>query len=643
MTRSITGRTKSASDAILEALGDHPLLSRRQLELYLHYSSAGVRYGLRELRQRQWIWQVNARQPGIRARALYAPTSAGVQELARRMRRPYHDYVAQSRLSPARLNRLLLAVERVFQLRMTFLWLSRREPQRQKSESRLSLETNRPAAETSLSETPASGAHFWRPVTWDVEVGKLFHMKGKAVWIPFHGGALMERSCEPGRNISQGVAPGLSSERRWAFIVVEFDTGRAPVAGERERLTHLVVAQDDPRYWTKEKEAYFPVLVVIAQSELRLQEYYNLLRTAALSRHLPMPRAYLTTASRILSLREDSTRPVWYSTISGHETRLLFDTEGVTGPLPEIPWRKLPLAEPKRVPGKESLEKDRCGETEGLSELAQISLQLTPLAKLLLDEIGAHPLLTLEELALLLTVTPRWVRPTLARMTERGLIAVHTGRYLVGPKGEAYLAQAAGYGNAVQRFVRARGWGHGFDALLRHLEHTREENRFFLHLARVALQRRHWLSWLSELEGRLYYEAGQRWHSFLPDGRGTYSTRTKRYEFALEIDRSRAAPKRLRGKLMEYDACQSSHVLRGEGIESLRLLVVTTSWERADVWRRVALEVNVRFPLFITTFDRIDASGIDAAIWLRGDVASTEPATTAPKVTCFNCFDDGPG
>lgn len=218
----------------------------------------------------------------------------------------------------------------------------------------------------------------------------------------------------------------------------------------------------------------------------------------------------------------------------------------------------------------------------------------------------------------------------------------HQGRYLIAPKGEEYLAQAAGYGNAVHRYARARGWGHGFDVLQRHWEHTREENRFFLHLARVALQWHHWLTWLSELEGRLYYEAGQRWHSFLPDGRGTYSTRREHYEFALEIDRSRASAKRLRGKLMEYDACLSSHVLRGEGIELLRLLVVTNSWERADAWHRAAQEVKVSFPLFITTFDRIEASGIDAPIWLRGDIAAAEPATTSPKVCCFECFNDGP-
>jgi hypothetical protein len=95
---------------------------------------------------------------------------------------------------------------------------------------------------------------------------------------------------------------------------------------------------------------------------------------------------------------------------------------------------------------------------------------------------------------------------------------------------------------------------------------------------------------------------------------------------------------RFRGKFAEYDACVSSNVLRSEGVESLRLLVVTASWERAEAWRRTALEVKVRLPVFITTHDRLAASGVDTPIWLRGDVAYTESAAASPKEYCFECF-----
>jgi hypothetical protein len=371
-----------------------------------------------------------------------------------------------------------------------------------------------------------------------------------------------------------------------------------------------------------------------------------------------MPRAYLTTFSAMLSLRGDRTLPIWYSTISGQRTPLLFDTEGVATSVPDqLPWRKMPLNPQGVVPNL--LKDDRIlmgGEVnngvitpelavssastrEGATSLAQIALNLQPLEKRILDEIAAHPLLTRDEIALLLQATRRRVQPGLTKMTALKLIEAHDERYLIAPKGQKYLALAAGFGNAVQRYARARGWGKGFGSLMRHWVHTQEENKFFLHLAEIAQDHGHTLTWLSELESRLYYEAGQRRHSFLPDGRGTYIAGDARFEFALEIDRSGSPQKRFRGKLAEYEACIGSNVLRSEGIELLRVLVVTKSWERAESWRRAAQSVRVQFPIFVTTFDRLYASGADACIWWRIDLPnSPESAAESPKQHCFECF-----
>jgi len=372
---------------------------------------------------------------------------------------------------------------------------------------------------------------------------------------------------------------------------------------------------------------------------LRLQEYYNLLRSAALARQLPMPRAYLTTFDALLSFRRDPTGALWYSTISGRRTSFLADTAGLTAPFPDqVPWRKMPLHQTGQIENAtmNSIE----NASESAHAFAQIALNLTPLEKRLVDEIAAHPLVTRQDLVLLLQASLRRIRPALMKLQAFELIQVHTGRYLIARKGQQYLAHAAGFGNAVRRYVRARGWGkpQGFEELLRHAAHTQAENEFFLHLADIARARGHSLIWLSELESRLYYEAGQRRHSFLPDGRGSYIAGDARYEFAVEIDRSRVSQARLQRKLAEYEACVSSNVLRSEGVELLRLLVVTRSWERAETWRRAAQSVRAQLPILITTFDRLDASHADARIWLRGDVQSSEPATTSPKVYCFGCF-----
>ena len=639
------GNAKLIRNAILEALRDHPFLSRRQLELYVRSSGRTVRRRLRELKTSKWVWRMNARQPWMHTRSLFALTQAGIEELARQSVLLPADYRSQAQLSANRLGRIVLELERVFQLRTFFLWLSEPKNRQMERKDDASRRASRRATKTIQAEVQKTkpGAPAWHAVTWDIEIGKLFSAKGKATWIPFHGAALMQRG-----------------DGRWALVVVEFDLRRVPVERDRERLSQFVAAQDDPRYWGKDKDQSFPVLLVIAQDELRLQDYYNVLRSAALTRQLPMPRAYLTSFGAMLSLREDRTRPIWHSTISGRPTALLFDTQGAPSPLPDrIPWRKMPLNAAKdagvdaQITGVIASESsaarvstpgdpESTQSVEGIDVLMQIALNLGPVEKRLLDEIAAHPLLTRDELILLLQVSLRHVQPALAKMTMLKLVRTNRSRYLLAPRGLHYLALVAGFGNAVHRYARARGWGEGFDALVRHWEHTKQENKFFLHLAAVAQDWHHTLSWFSELEGRLYYEAGERRHSFLPDGRGSYIAGQERYEFALEIDRSRSPQERIRRKLAEYEACISSNVLRSEGIELLRMLVVTNSWERAGTWQRTADSAHVRFPILITTFDRLYASGADAPIWLRGDAPdSGESAATSPKVYCFECFARG--
>jgi hypothetical protein len=718
-TPTAVGNAWPIRNDILAVLHDHPFLSRRQIELLLGSPERTVRQGLRELKARKRVWQTNARQPCMHARCLYAPTKAGSEALARQSTTPLAEYCSRAGFSEARLDRLVLTIERVFQLRTFFLWLA----------------------------SGKSESWRWRAIQWDVEVGKLFSAKGRAAWIPFHGAALMQRGpdgrpergssallrgnqmvseANPSSQFRQAKSkdgPGKaqakeakSQDGRWAFVVVEFDLSRVPVESERERLQQFVAAQDDPRYWGKDTEYFFPVLLVIAQDELRLQDYYNVLRSAALSRQLPMPRAYLTTFGAMLSLRSDNARPIWYSTISGQRTSLLSDIEGIAAPFPEqAPWRRMPLHQIGGVGVVADTQKfgvslapppfGSAGVGAELTDsveipfksthaLAQIALNLTPLEKRLLDEIAAHPLLTRKGLVLLLQASLRRVRPALAKLTNLKLVEVHRQAargttestndenpadddrqdrdgYLIAPKGQRYLAHTAGFGSAVRRYARARGWGkaptlskakgrrrlpdlesshagetqasersRGFDLLIRHGEHTAAENDFFLHLAKVARDWGHTLTWLSELESRLYYEAAQRRHSFLPDGRGSYIAGKARYEFAVEIDRSRTSQERVQRKLAEYEACISLNVLRSEGIELLRLLILTSSWERAETWRRAAQSVRVRFPIFIATFDRLHASHADAPIWLQGDVRSSEPATSSPKVHCFECFSN---
>jgi DNA-binding MarR family transcriptional regulator len=614
----------------LAVLRDHLFLSRRQLELYLGCSGRTARRYLLDLLKKGWIQRVNAHQPWMHTRSLAMLTPTGIEALARDAGIPTDMSAWQTAAWQARLDHLALLMERVFQLRTVFLWLQR----------------------------PAT-AWNWKADTWDVEVEKLFSAKNKTFSIPFHGAALMRRT-----------------DNRWAFVVVEFDTRRTPVQRDRERWVRFILAQDDARYWAKDKEELFPILVLIAQDEFRLQDYYSLLRSVALARQMPMPRAYLTTISEALTLRKDVTRPIWYSTISGRRTSLLFDTEGIPIPLPsDVPWRKIESTNNRaitpifltRASSAKASEAAQQKNHKTVNDLATLALTLEPLDRRLLDEIANHPLLMAEELGLVLRLTEWRVEVSLRRLSQANLIesylppadenatAAHESsqkeetvaepHYLLATDGVRYLALISGFGASVKRYMRARGWGNGFEGLVRHWQHTHEGNAFFLQLAQTARKRGHKLLWMSELESRLYYEYGKRRHSFLPDGRGTYVVGRERYEFALEIDRSRASQSKLTRKLNEYLACVNSNVLRGEGIELLRLLVVTNSWERAETIRRIAwkevkeLKSDDILPIFITTFDRLRASGADGAIWLRvSGIPAPDSALTESKGYCFACF-----
>ena len=653
---------------LLQALRDHPFLSRRQLELYLHMNLRTIRLYAQDLQLRGWLQRHNASQPWMNTRSLFSLTPKGIEEIARRSGVSAGDLVRQAGLSMPRLERLIVMMERAFQVRTFLLWLRQVKP-----------------------------GWEWSVAHWDVEVGKLFKAKEKAFQVPFHGAAVMARP-----------------DGRWCTMVVEWDLRRVPIEKDREHLVQLVMAQDDARYWERGREESFPVWVLVAQDELRLQDYYSILRAASVARQLPLPHAYLTTFAEVLALRDNPAAPIWYSTVSGERMPLLYSTPGTPLPRPDQPpWKKLTLDHRTSgdISGIITTEllarlgqgsKDRLS-VEDVSSLVAIALVLKPLEKRVLDEIASHPLLAPAEMASLLHLSAWRTRKATQKLAAMALIEGHSvsdreneetvdlasgsptlnsarspvpeKRFLLAAKGMQYLALVAGFGNGVRRYAKARGWADGFDKLLRYWEHTREENAFFLGLAQVAKKHRHELVWLSELESRLYYGDGgdciphvshrrtrlgtepreiqpsrprprkSGRHSFLPDGRGTYIAEGRRYEFALEIDRSRMAEQKVRRKLTEYYACLTGNVLRGRGIEFLRLLMVTSSWERAETLRKVGMQLEAQFhgdgilSVFITTFDRLRASGADAPIWLRIHPGQQgESALTLPKTYCFDCF-----
>ena len=395
-----------------------------------------------------------------------------------------------------------------------------------------------------------------------------------------------------------------------------------------------------------------------------------------------MPPVYLATATDAESLQSNLAAPVWYSTISSRRVPLLFDTPGNPGSPPAAVWR-IVSAPSRRGDDLIRLADDTPPQLESLAGCAALALALTPLDKVLLDVVARHPLLDGAELTeitgdaphqvaarlrqlarwkLLDARTPRVAQPDVSTLPAPAaepnasappaspalpaslvspVVKSSAPRYLLAENGVRYLTAVAGFQGAVRAYARARGWGRGFDALARHWEHTREENEFFLRLARIARRHDgHTLEWLSELESRLYYDSPRHRRviaSFLPDGRGVYTADGRRWDFAVEIERSRPAPAKIKRKLASYYACINANILRGEGIETLRIFVVMRSWERARRLRLVAQELATKLkveplPMYITTADLLKARDVDAPIW---SVLAEPPDA---RGYCFECF-----
>lgn len=582
-----------ALEQILGILGVHPLLSPYQLSLLLGCSERHALSLLQELKRRGSIRAYNARRDEIHARALYALTPQGAKEVGI----PY---------STGRLAWLLLLIERVFKCRLLLASLA--------------------------SGTPSG----WQLSGWNVEVK-----------VPLR--VLPPRASQERRHqwVAHAIAQWHHAHGGQTTMIVELDVQRGPVEVEYSRLKNLV--------WSRNVAEM--VLVILAADDLRLQEYYTFLRAAALAKRMALPHAYLSTLPRAAAVLRNPQAPAWYSTFSHRwGVALLADLDPQVA-TPLVSWQLLecPTA---RTTLTLSPWQGEMRERPALMDLARLVLSLSPLEKRILDELARHPFLNLDNLRLLLTDS--WRLPhSLQRMRQWGLVEVHalpeSGEevYGLGEHGIRYLAAINGFGKSYRVYMRARGWGRGFRVLLARWRHTRAENTFFLQLASIAQRRGHTLTWLSELEARLYFEysdaRGHHRRSFLPDGRGTYIAGERRYDFALEIDRTRANTTRWRRKVASYYAVIQSALLRDrQGPLNFRLLVVTSSWERADTLRRVVFavmrETGVREPLqmFITTFDMLQVRSVDAPIWLPVDLPDQRMAGEIPKTYCLECFAPEP-
>ena len=242
------------------------------------------------------------------------------------------------------------------------------------------------------------------------------------------------------------------------------------------------------------------------------------------------------------------------------------------------------------------------GQQEPIS-LPLLSLHLTPGAWQVLHLILAHPLLSTDELAALLSVQVASVRGTLSavhqpgcitpvstevgqrwHLQERGLRLVAAANR-VPLRAIAILPDDSSVTKAKQTIVQP-----GVPWLLRHIQHTSGVYGFFARLAQVARQQSdHVLRWWetgSQCERR--YRVNEQWHNLRPDALADYRVGQRHLRFWLEWDRGTMNGRDLTIKFTAYAHYLASRQWAREHMTVPLLLCVAPNIAQEQRIQRIA-------------------------------------------------------
>ena len=267
--------------------------------------------------------------------------------------------------------------------------------------------------------------------------------------------------------------------------------------------------------------------------------------------------------------------------------------------------------------------------------LPLLSLQLTPMAWQVLSLLLAHPLLSTDELAALLSVQVASVRSTLSALQQPGCITpvattdgqrwhlCERGFRLVAAANRvplhaiAIIPDSVPATEAAQTIVQPSvPW------LLRHIQHTAGVNGFFARLAQVASQQPgHALCWWetgSQCERR--YRVNEQWHNLRPDALADYRVGQRHLRFWLEWDRGTMNGRDLTIKFTAYAHYLASREWTREHTSVPLLLCVAPDIAQEQRITRVAQTTRTTIPglvLMTTTVKLLTEYGPLGAIWTQ--------------------------
>lgn len=611
-------------DQIVDALAEQPGQTAKQIQ------RQGIPGNIPVLLSRAYalglIEPVRMSPPGVHHRMAYFATGLGIDRAAARRGMTRDAFVKAYMATRARNNWLVIKWDRVSMVRSVLL---------------------------NIQDSLVSAGN--RLVEADVEVVRRFPWpKGKSTVLHQDGAGIV-------------VVRG----GRWFSFCVMYDVGQVPVAAMRSRFNSLMLVYKRLLRQRRYGETDFPVLVIVASSESRRNDYAHVLTSMARIEKLSLPDIFLCTES---DLKQDDARAhsdsPWYSLSEGRRTPLFAGVIGNSTPQPgKAQWQRYP----KSRRSESSICPHRLA--RGIPPdptwdgFASLSRSLTATQKLVLDAVAAHPLLTANQIAALLDLGVRAVFQAVEDLSvwtliekesspkalprSKGAVGSNTidlsssargERYILTFLGIRFLALRSGYGQSVRQYSHARGWHRGFSTLVRYWDHTALANEVMISLVRAARRRGDDFVWDGELESRLFYKATDKGnHSFLPDGRFGYIHCGMAYQTCLEVERGRSRQRKLRRKVSAYVAALQSNLLARDPNAFISVLVIVPTVTRIKAFRKAIIEVlegrdDLRIGFYLTDMVRFQSAGIEAPVWHRIDAYSREDEDINQTTRLFSFF-----
>jgi len=579
----------AAETKLLEVLLQHPYLDPSWMGEYLG-APVRVNKALSLLRARGYAerWTFTREQTALRS--IWAITPEGVSALAQQLGEKTSELVRAYAYRRGRMTWLVLNLERVTMIRRFVKILEGYNP----------FDTG-PRKSVALApiDAPVSPVWRWQVIAWREEI----QIEGKQG----NSTRLVEFHCE--------VTLKHCDDELYLRILIECDNPNVPVQAQRARFVRWLKAENARRVIDANGNLLMPALVVIAHNAYRRGEYIELFRQIAIGNRLALPGIYVAAETDVDTVGGNPAQRIWHNVNAGERRMLLQDERGWTKDFDHPRSRVIVMRVQAQAPVLVVPISESKNTGVAADDLAALNLAIRFTDHMLIRLIAAHPLLSEQEMAVLLECDRAQISVGLKKLVSMDLIEstsapspdallevaeiamdarkfkrkLETRYYVTTEIGERYLAAIDGFGAALARYRQAKLWSpEQTQRLIRQWSHTRLGNILFIKLAQAIHARNLEMEWLSETESRLYFTLNGKQYAFLPDGRGILKGKGRVVPFVVEIDTTRSNETKMRRKLARYYAGVIERILPENPNETLRILIITHSPDRMRHLMKIA-------------------------------------------------------